>query len=107
MTASFSRATFHLSFVEKVAEKGAVPQLGSLLFSPANFWLVYTGCKFACKFAANLLQICKCTSTIKRRAHVEYYSEYFSADSACPAGTEIFRIIGQNKFEIGTSLSPE
>ena len=45
MTASFACATFHLDFVEQVAEKGAVPQLG--------------------KFAANFQHVCKCTSTIK------------------------------------------
>ena len=38
---------FSLKFCGKIGGKGAVPQLGSLLFSPANLQLVYTGCKFS------------------------------------------------------------
>ena len=53
MTPNYARATFHLNFVTKLAEMGAVPQLGSLMI---DFIISRFECrKFArCKFAANL-----------------------------------------------------
>ena len=58
MTAYFACATFHLNCVEKVAEKGAVPQLGSLLFSHANLLVASVHRVQFC------MQICKCARII-------------------------------------------